>query len=257
MALVDIRRLMIGTIFAVVAIQAVIAGEHCRLHSLSIPYNGRYCPGDGKVTPHLLPHQCRYMCLQSNTCKAYNYNNSEGTCTQFTSPCPQAYPDNLMEFMVVPAKTMDQCCQWVPYTPNDPVGTRMISTDDPDRIICRMQKDGDDIVCYLGLRVSICYGSWRGSRIRSSHGYPCQLLRIVEDCTVFWVPYVGRDPINPRAVIAGRMANGDAVYVTKFDYSRPPMLSLAGHYVEGADLTYGSGGQAVQSSTTMMMLVML
>ena len=53
------------------------------------------------------------------------------------------------------------------------------------------------------------------------------------------------------------MANDDAVYVTTFDYSYSPVVSLAGHNVKGSDRTVSPAGGAVQSSTTMMMLIVL
>ena len=56
--------------------------------------------GMDTVTPKLLTHQRRYICLQSATYKAYNFNITEGTCTRFTSPCPQAFINPVMEFVV-------------------------------------------------------------------------------------------------------------------------------------------------------------
>ena len=94
-----------------------------------------------------------------------------------------------------------------------------------------------------------------GPRDLDSLGYSCQRLRIMEDCTVFWVPYTARDPIPSRAVMAGHTANGSVVYVTKFYGIKSH--SLAGHYVDGAERTSGVRGRAVESSTTMMMLVVL
>ena len=79
----------------------------------------------------------------------------------------------------------------------------------------------------------------------------------MEDCIVFWVPYIAGHPINPISVIGGHMANGDVVYVTKFDYNYPPVISLAGHYVEGADHTVATAGGVAWSSSTMMMLIVL
>ena len=71
-----------------------------------------------------------------------------------------------MEFTVFSDKIIDQCYQWVSYSYGDSIGTRMVSTDDPSRLDCRMQKDGDDRVCYLGLHHSTCYGSRRASRFK-------------------------------------------------------------------------------------------
>ena len=110
--------------------------------------------------------------------------------------------------------------------------------------------------CYFYIPFSKCYASKGGSQFNHKQGYPCQRLRIKEGCTIFWVPYIARDPIPPRAVTAGHMTNGDRVYVTKFDNNKVPVESLAGHYVEGADNTVGVYA-GTRSSSTMMIMVVL
>ena len=125
----------------------------------------------------------------------------------------------------------------------DPADDRMIYTDDPRRMISRMQRDGNDFGCYFYTQFAACFASSGGSEFHNQEGYPCQRLQTKEVCTIFWVPYIARDPIPPRAVIIGHMANGDRVYVTKFDYNQPPVQSLAGHYVEGAENTFAEHDQ--------------
>ena len=248
-----IIKLLMCMVFELAAIREGMATEHCKVYSLLTPFNGRYCPGDGIVSLHLLPHQCRYTCLQSTTCKAYNYNVTDATCTRFASSCLQAFADTRMEFMLFIEKKADQCYQWVPYSSGDSVDPRMISTDQPIRLICRVQRDGNDLVCYFHTMYNECYASWGTSQFSNTGGYPCQRLRIMDDCTVFWVPYTARDSIHPRAVIAGRMANGDVVYVTQFD----SVHHLSGHYVQGGDFATSPYGGSVRTSTTMMMLIVL
>ena len=250
-------RVCIGTSIVVITILAALAAENCKLLSVSKPYSGIYCPGNGLAIPRLLLDQYRYTCLGSPTCNAYNYNSTERTCTRFTSPCLQAIPNSVMEFAVFTEKSMDQCYVWVPYSPGDAVDPRMVSTDDAHRIICRMQKDDDDILCYFDSRSSACYAIWEYPEFNNNQGYPCQRLRITDECTIFWVPYTAGHPVNPRSAIGGHMANGDVVYVTKFDDSFPPVISLAGHYVHGADRTIATTGGVVRSSSTMMMLIVL
>ena len=258
MGRIGVTTVIIGAAIGVTAILSALAAEHCKLFRESGQYNGRYCPlDDAIVTLHLLPRQCRYICITSPTCKAYNYNTTRRSCARFASPCLQAIPDTVMEFAVFTEKTMDQCYEWVPYSSGDAVDPRMISTDDAHHMICRMQRSGDDRMGYLYTTHSKCYASWGPSQFDNKQGYPCQRLRITEDCTVYWVPYTAGRPIHPRSVIGGHMANGDVVYVTKFDYSYPPVVSLAGHYVKGADHTISPAGGAVQSCTTMMMLIVL
>ena len=251
----DLTSSIIGAALGVVVIQYVVAGERCKLYRLSMSYKGRYCPADGIVTSHLLPYQVRYACLQSKDCKAYNYNSTEGSCTRLTSPCPQVLPDTVMEFVVFTDKSTDQCFHWVSYSPTDDIDPRMIFTD-PNRMICRMQLDDNDRVCHFNTIYRECYAAWGASQFTSSDGYPCQRLCVDEDCTAFWVPYIAQDPIHPRSVIAGHMASGEVVNVTKFDYNSTLLVSLAGHYVEGAPFVAGAY-EGTHNSTTMLMLVVL
>ena len=246
--------LIVFVVIGLVASGSGIAANNCEIFTLSMSYNGRYCPGDGIITQNLLPHQCRYICIQSSTCKAYNYNITERACTCFASTCLQALPDTMIAFAVFTQKPVDQCYQWVPYNSGDALNPRMIPTDDPIHYICRMQRSGNDIVCYFQIPYRTCFASWGSSEFHNGQGYPCQRLQIMEDCTVLWVPYTARDPIPPRSVTAGYTTNGDVVYVTKLDYNGK---SLGGHYVEGGDhATTGYAG-STRSSTTVMMLVVL
>ena len=200
----------------------------CAQYSV-MPYSGRYCPGDGIVTRHPLRHHCRYMCIQSNDCKAYNYNATDGTCLRFTSPCAEALYDHIMEYMVFRENPADRCYEWVQYNPGDAIDPRVIYLS-ADVLISRMQRDGLENIGHLVESQRRCYAVWLGSEFDSRGGYQCQLLRIKEGCTIFWVLYIARDPIPPRAVTAGQTANGDRVFVTKFYIG----AYRSGHYVEGA-----------------------
>ena len=157
-----------------------------------------------------------------------------------------------MEFVVF-AQRPYECYEWVPYSAGDPVDDRMIYTDDPRRIISRMQRDGNDVGCYFYTQFAACFATAGDSEFHNQEGYPCQRLQIKEGCTIVWVPYIARDPIPPRAALTGHMANGDRVYVTKFDYNEE---NLAGHYVEGAENTVGAHA-GIRRSNTMMMMVVL
>ena len=165
--------------------------------------------------------------------------------------------DSVMKFVVFKEKPADQCLKWEPYNLGNTINARMISTDDPNHLICRMQMEGSDIVGYFHTSFEICYASSGNVIFRNTYGYPCQRLRIMEGCTIAWVPYAAQDPVHPGAVGGGHMGNGDVVYVTKFDYHRQSVISLAGHYVEGADYTIGAFDTSSPKSTIMMMMVVL
>ena len=234
-----------------------VTAYRCKMYSLSMPYGGRYCIGESIGTLKLLPHQCRYICLQSATCKAYNYNVTERICTCFTSPCPQAYSDPAMEFVVLRETPVIQCYEWVPYSRGDPLDERMIATDSPVHIVSRLHVNGNDVVGYLSTNSWYCYGTLGNTEYTTYQGYSCERLRVVEGCTIFWVPYTAGRPLPSQAVIGGVMANGDVVYVVKFDcIFNGKVKSISGYYIEGAPHAT-SGYAGTRHLAAMMMMVVL
>ena len=232
--------------------------ESCEMHSLSMPYKGRYCTGVGTVTLKLLPHQCRSMCLQSAICKAYNYNTTSEACTRITSPCPQAIGDPVMEFAVFRETSAKQCYKWVPYSSGDVLDERMISTDTSSYIVARLKVNGNDLVCKFEDGVGCSGGVLGSTTYKSNQGYQCERLRVVEGCTIFWVSYTAGEPIPAQAVIGGSMANGDGVYVVKFDYAHAngQVWSIVSYYIEGP-LYATSPFLTVGHATNVMMMVVL
>ena len=143
------NNMVVFVVLLVVATALRVTAIRCGWFSLTLPYRGRFCIGEGTVIRNLLPRQCRHVCLQSATCKAYNYNVTEGTCTRFTSPCPQAYSDPIMEFVVFRETPTNKCYEWVSYSRGDPLDERMIATDSPWCIVARLQVNGNDVVSYM------------------------------------------------------------------------------------------------------------
>ena len=234
-----------------------VAVNRCEFYNLAMPYKGRYCTGDGTVTLKLLPHECRYMCLQSPTYRAYNYNVTAETCTRFTSPCPQAFSDPVMEFVVFRETPVSQWYEWVMYSPGDPLGERMIATDSPWCVVSRLQVNGNDVVSYFVTDSDHCWGTFGETEYSTQQGYRCERLRVVEGCTIFCVPYTAGNPLPPRAVIGGVMANGDVPYVVKFDcIHNGKVESISGYYIEGATHAI-SGYYSTRYSTNMTMMVVL
>ena len=252
------RYMAVFKAFMAMAFVQNITASRCEWYHLSMPYGGRYCPGVGTVTPDLLPHQCRYLCLQSVTCKAYNYNATIKTCTRFTSPCPKAFSDPDMAFMVVRETPVNQCYEWVLYSPGDPVDERMIQTDTYWHIMSRLKVYGNDVVCFFTSVSNTCWATLAGVEYSTRQGHQCERLRVVEGCTITWVSYTAGEPLPPNAVIGGVLANGDVPYVVKFDCCivRTILVNIAGYYVEGATHAI-SGYTGTRYATSMMMMVVI
>ena len=90
-----------------------------------------------------------------------------------------------MEFVLITQMPYKEWYSCVPYSAGDTVEDRMIYTDDPRRVISRMQRDGNDYVSYFDSRYANCYSTTGNSLFRKNEGYPCQRLQIREICTIF------------------------------------------------------------------------
>ena len=235
-----------------------VAAKRCERYILSNPHEGWCCTGEGTVTYKLLHHQCKYVCLQSATCKAYNYTVNEGACTRFTSPCPQVFSVPTMGCVVFRETPINQCYEWVPYSSGDPRDERMIATDNRWLTVARLQVSGNEVVGFFTTISKSCLASLEGTTYNSLHGYLCERLLVVQSCTIVWVPYTAGGPLPSHAVIGGVMANGDVPYVVKFnciykDYVR----SISGYYTEGGTHAISSYGGRTRLSVTMMMMIVL
>ena len=162
-----------------------------------------------------------------------------------------------MEFVAFRETPENQCYEWVLYSPGDPLGERMIATDSPWCIVSRLQVNGNDVVSYFVTDKDHCWGTFEETEYSTLKGYRCERLRVVEGCTIFWVPYKAGEPLPSRAVIGGAMANGDVPYVVKFDcIYDDEVKSISGYYIEGATDAI-SGYIWPLYSTNMKMMVVL
>ena len=233
-----------------------ITAHRCELYNLAMPYGGRYCIAEGAITQRVLSHQCRLTCIQLSKCRAYNYNFTDETCTRFTATCLLAYSDPVMEFVVFRETPVHQCYEWVTYNSGDPLDERMIAADNPERIVSRLAVSGSDVVGYFFTVKGKCYGTVGDREYYTWDGYLCERLRVIEGCTIFWVPYTAGETLPSNAVIGGAMANGDVPYVVKFDVIHDGKMSISAYYIEGFPYAI-TGYYGTRHSATMMMMVVL
>ena len=123
--------------------------------------------------------------------------------------------------------------------------------------MARLQVNGNDVVSYFVISADACYGTLVHTEYNSHQGHQCERLRVVEGCTIFWVPYTAGRPLQPNAAIGGFLANDVVPYVVKFDIiHKGAMKSISGHYIKG-DPHAISGFAGTRHSTTMVMMVVL
>ena len=149
-----------------------------------------------------------------------------------------------------------QCYECVTYNSGDPLDERMITTDHPMCIVSRLVVDGSDVVGYFFTDKGHCYGTVGDREYNTEGGYLCERLRVIEGCTIFWVPYIAGDRLPSNAVIGGAMANANVSYVVKFDVIPNGEMSISAYYIEGAPYAI-SGYYGTRHSATMMMMVVL
>ena len=158
-----------------------------------------------------------------------------------------------MEFMVFREMPVNQCYTWVPYNSGDPLDERMVATESSWCIVARLHVNGNDVVCYYVSTIGGCWGALGVTRYNTKQGYRCERLRVMEGCTIFWVPYTAGKPLPSQAVIGGFLANGNVAYVVKFD----AMDIISGYYIEGAPHAISAYRGSARTSLTMMMMVVL
>ena len=190
--------------------------NQCRSHSLTNSFIGRYCPTEGAITPNIPWYECKLLCMQTPSCQAVNYNIVTSSCTNITKTCPQAILHPSMTFTRFTAIRPEQCIEWIERGTGLLPGDRAM-TEDNMRFMARMQKDGDDFMCYMLTPHNHCYyRDIQGVRFDSNTGgYPCQLLRIRDGCTVLYMSYDLGTPLPPNALIGGYTAGGLPCYIVQ------------------------------------------
>ena len=207
---------------------ATFVHNECLSRDFFIPFNGRYCPSEGIINANLSWHQCKLYCLHTPSCESVNYNFTADLCAQLTTTCPKAVSHPDMAFVLLRGKQPEHCLEWIPKQDGDPVRDRSVTEDD-QRFVARMQKDGNDFVCYLGLSQYNCLSSdGNGGKIQSRYGHPCQYLRIRDGCTVMYVDYELGTPLPHMAPIGGYTADGRSVYIGLGKNNLP------GYYIPGS-----------------------
>ena len=81
---------------------------NCHVYDMYNSYEihgGRYCPMEGAALSYdLTIHHCKYLCLQSTNCAAFNHDTADNNCTFLRNPFPLAHGAPGMEYFVFTAK---------------------------------------------------------------------------------------------------------------------------------------------------------
>ena len=77
------------------------------------PNRGIYCATDARFRSTITLHHCQTNGLLSPKCAAVNYNVSDTTCTEISTPCTLAINDPTMEYIMFNKRVHSQCFTWV------------------------------------------------------------------------------------------------------------------------------------------------
>ena len=194
--------------------------KKCESYDFEHPFNGRYCPTKGILMSNLPWHQCKLYCLQTPNCHSVNYNFTDNICSYFTATCPKAINHPSMAFVLFTGRKSEECIQWIPKGSNQPSDDDRSVSEDNQRFVARLQKDGNDFLGYM--LQSICYCKDGEGVLKSKQGYPCQYLRVSDSCTVYYVDYKLGAPLSSKALIGGYTADGLPVYFVIKDGGNAP-----------------------------------
>ena len=189
-------------------------------------------PGDGVAAPNISWRQYKLNCMHTASCDAVNYDFTANICTQLPATCTKAIGHPDMLFALLTRRQPDQYLEWIPISDGPPVRERSV-TEDNSRFVTRMQKGGNDLVCYLGLITYNCPSRDDNGLFSTEQGHPCQYLRIRNGYTVMYVNYELGTPLPQTAVIGGYTADGlrVPVYIGLGPFNN---LQLPGYYTPGS-----------------------
>ena len=221
----------------------VCSQNKCSSIDSANPFHGLGCPTKGIIKPNLSWHQCKLFCLNTTSCQAFNYNFVDNLCEYFTVSCTKAISHQDMAYVLFTERQPQQCIGWVQRENGDPADDARSVTEDNVRFVARLQKGGNDWVGYvIGYPMLTCLAHDDEGRISTTHGLPCQYLRVREGCTVYYVDYELGAPLPRTAVIAGYTAEGLPVYVGITDGRTRP-----GHYTTGSNALITTFGNVTEN----------
>ena len=125
-----------------------------------------------------------------------NYLFTDNFCSYFTATCLKATRHSGMAFALFTGIHSDECIEWIPKVNFHPSEDDRSVSDDNLRFTARMQKDGNDCLCYM--LDWKCYAKDEEQKLTSQQGYPCQYLQVSDSCIVYHVNYELRAPLPPN-----------------------------------------------------------
>ena len=220
------------------------------------PNAGLYCSTQPLLSSKVPQHHCELNCIHSSKCVALNYNESDGTCAELSTPCVQADNDPTMLYMIFSKREQGRCFAWIVNNELTTNHTRQVYNTLGDVKLARILYQTGFYPAYVSANGAHCYTGTGTKRINSFNNI-CEVLELSTSCTSAWVPYEAGQPIPAGAEAAGPTTEGEATYPVMFAPERQPNKYLIGYYTAAngyGTITYSN---AHHFAKTMKMLVLL
>ena len=218
------------------------------------PNRGVYCATGTRFRSIIPLHHCKSNCLLSPKCAAVNYNVSDATCTEISTPCTLGVNDPTMEYIMFNTRVQSQCFTWVVHNELTENHTRQVYNTIGNAKVARILYQNGFYPAYD--ENGWCYTGTETQRL-SSGSHVCEVLVLSPSCTAAWVLYEAGQPLPAGAESAGPTAEGDATYPVMFAPVGEPDVHLIGYYTvtNGYGTTTHAG--AHHHATTMRMLALM
>ena len=226
------------------------------LREENFPNVGMYCPMPSLFSSKIPLHHCKLNCIHSSQCVALNYNESDGTCIELSSPCVQADKDPTMLYMMFNKREQRHCFTWIVRKHLMAKHTRLLYNTFGDVKVARIIYQTGFYPAYLSANGARCY-TGTGTQKLSSKKYVCEVLVLSPSCTAAWVPYEAGQPIPTGAKTAGPTMDGEATYPVMFAPNGNPDKYRIGYYTVANGYGTIIYSHALHYATTMKMLVLL
>ena len=220
----------------------------------NFPNGGIYCATDANVRSTVPLHHCKSSCLLSPKCTAVNYNVSDTTCTEISTPCTLATNDPTMEYIMFNKRVHGRCFTWVVRRELTKNHTRQVHDTIGDVRVAR-------ILYQSGFYPAYAIGGWcytgTGTKRIDNRNNVCEVLVLSPSCTAAWVLYEAGQPLPTGAESAGPTTEGDATYPVMFAPEGEPDVYLIGYYTVTNGYGTISHANAHHHAITMRMLVLM
>ena len=224
--------------------------------------DGYYCPADSKTVQlsNISRHLCTHYCVSVMQCPVFSYHETTGMCMAQREICVVMVQGagKVFSSIILYGSTKQECITWLPHGGNVPNHERLVVMGSGN-YMARLRHNNEilpgKVTSTKVKTVTLVNGptNINGNLDQSGVEY----FVVSDTCCVIWVHYVAGNPMPSRAVVGGRKANGEPLFVASLWVITTDMKSrhLYGYYDPETKLGYVASGLEAKSNSTVDILV--